>query len=266
MKPKSMIEDFQTLKKYVDVEIEGLPFIAKEIEITGVRGLYDHEEMKVEGLGTVHVRTIPKSREFRITIEGGAYTKELYNYLKNLAQPTLTLKVLGVDDEVKVVVKDIKIKYDHDETAYFVDEANDLYSYSNVELELVETFDPPSDFNVEDKPGAGEQVKPKDANATTPPVSSKPSESITIKAKPSCAFCMKLEGYKYVYYEATFENKCKHCNGKLTVETTRRVPESQLHCTKCGANYCGVCGRKKVWNKKRADKYRLKVVTPAKKA
>lgn len=263
MSPQGMVSDFQTYKRYVDVEINGLPFIAKEITVKGVKGLYEYQDIKVEDLGTVYMQTIPKSREITISLEGGEFTKILYNYLKSIATPTVKLKILAVDDEITAIIDDIDIKYDHDETAFFPDDANDLFSYATVELSLKETFEPPKDFIIK-----SENVKPADATSQTvpkPDTGTPAQAGLQIKAKPSCAFCMKKEKYQYVYYIATYENRCTHCSGKLTVETSNRVPESQYHCTKCGANYCGVCGREKVWDETRANKYRLKCLVSPKK-
>lgn len=63
---------------------------------------------------------------------------------------------------------------------------------------------------------------------------------ITIKAKPSCAY--KCGSYKW--YTTSFVNKCPFCGGKLSVNP-KGVPERELTCKKCGADFCGVCGREK---------------------
>lgn len=62
---------------------------------------------------------------------------------------------------------------------------------------------------------------------------------ITITAKPSTR-C----GYSYTWHTRSWVNKCPHCGGKLLINP-KGVPERELTCAQCSADYCGVCGKEK---------------------
>lgn len=64
--------------------------------------------------------------------------------------------------------------------------------------------------------------------------------TITIKAKPSCSYhCGSNK-----WYTTKFIDKCPFCGNKLSINP-KRVPESELTCNHCSADFCGVCGREK---------------------
>lgn len=67
--------------------------------------------------------------------------------------------------------------------------------------------------------------------------------TITITAKPSCG-CK----YGYKWKTTTFINYCPHCHFYGTLKNVHKVQaryEQELTCTKCGADYCGRCGKEK---------------------
>lgn len=66
--------------------------------------------------------------------------------------------------------------------------------------------------------------------------------NITITARPSCKYCNKQFGYSW--YTTTFVNKCPFCGATLEINP-KGVQERELTCSKCGADFCGVCGREK---------------------
>lgn len=64
-----------------------------------------------------------------------------------------------------------------------------------------------------------------------------------IHAMPSCRYCRSQYGYKW--YTTTFEDKCPFCGGSLK-DNPKGVKEHEATCSKCGADFCGVCGREKL--------------------
>lgn len=76
--------------------------------------------------------------------------------------------------------------------------------------------------------------------------SGKPSESIICGTfYPSCGFCRRKEGLKYKKYYACYINKCPFCGRPLS-NNPKRVPDGELTCTHCDADFCGTCGREKL--------------------
>jgi hypothetical protein len=98
-------------------------------------------------------------------------------------------------------------------------------------------------------------------------------KNITGTFKPSCNYCApKLP---YTLFKTTFENKCIACGavgtlvdtpkdpgrtGKGKTNKGKGVPEGELTCTKCDADYCGVCGKDK-WPK---DRWLKQINVPSK--
>lgn len=102
-------------------------------------------------------------------------------------------------------------------------------------------------INIEDDTSVG---------AKTPEVSKKVPK-INMKAKPSCRFCKDL---KYKWYDKTFINYCPHCKKYNTLrKNPKRVYEKEYTCSKCGADYCGVCGHDKHGNRRIGSKYKLMI-------
>lgn len=67
-------------------------------------------------------------------------------------------------------------------------------------------------------------------------------------AKPSCRSCYKM---KYKWYNKSFINYCPHCKRYNTLrKNPKRVYEREYTCSRCGADYCGVCGHDKHSNKR----------------
>jgi len=62
---------------------------------------------------------------------------------------------------------------------------------------------------------------------------------IHIMAKPSVS-----SNLPYKWFNTTFENKCAFCGEKLLVNP-KEVPESELTCSYCDADFCGVSGKDK---------------------
>jgi hypothetical protein len=74
-------------------------------------------------------------------------------------------------------------------------------------------------------------------------------DTITVNHKPSCGYCKKEPDYNgYKEYTKTWKNKCTSptCNkvGTLT-DNPKGVPEGELTCSACDADYCGFCGNDK---------------------
>ncbi|MCC7553966.1 MAG: phage tail protein [Methanobacteriaceae archaeon] len=67
------------------------------------------------------------------------------------------------------------------------------------------------------------------------------SNTITVTMKPSCSYNCG----SYTNHTTTFENKCCFCGATLRINP-KGVPEGELTCSKCGADFCGVCGRDKM--------------------
>jgi len=151
------------------------------------------------------------------------------------------------------------------------------------EPEEPETPEEPEEPGPEEEPEPvrPEPAKPIEEVPKAPPkpkVVGKPIQTTLPKAKivglffkPSCAWCstgrVAGERFRYIWYEVGWDNICPHCGrASLVRRVSRRVPEGALHCTnrRCGARYCGVCGREKVWNRRRAEKYRVKNIIPPK--
>lgn len=56
--------------------------------------------------------------------------------------------------------------------------------------------------------------------------------------------------YSYKWYYRTWLNKCPYCGHKLSVNP-KGVPERELTCFECDADYCGVTGYSKEGNKEK---------------
>ena len=67
--------------------------------------------------------------------------------------------------------------------------------------------------------------------------------TVTITARPSCG-CH----YSYKWRTNTFIDHCPHChnyNCLRNVHKWQSKHEQELTCTRCGADYCGQCGKEK---------------------
>jgi len=73
--------------------------------------------------------------------------------------------------------------------------------------------------------------------------------TVTTYAYPSKA------GYSYKLTKKTWKNKCPFCGGKLKWNP-KNVPEGELTCSKCDADFCAVSGKDKAYKVR-------KVLTPA---
>ena len=68
---------------------------------------------------------------------------------------------------------------------------------------------------------------------------------ITITAKPSCG-CGRY--YSYRWRTKAFINYCPHCHHYGVLYNAHKWParyEQELTCKRCGADYCGNCGKEK---------------------
>jgi len=241
------------------VTINGIPFFVKDFEVSPAGGGYEPIEKKVVDLGRVIMKGPPTSRDIKFTCEFIEFSKAAYEYVKALDGQIVTICSPHVGGCIKGHMK-AEIKFSPSEAGYFDAGARDHFGYGEITVEIKETAELPDDVKI---PLEEEKKMEENKKATTPAAA---VVGEAMKFKPSCAFCMKYDGYKYRWYTAVWELICKHCGGKLTREENKRVPEGQLHCTKCGANYCGVCGREKVWNRTRAEKYRIKNIQKPKPA
>ena len=80
---------------------------------------------------------------------------------------------------------------------------------------------------------------------------SKDNNTITVKTYPS------KKGYEYKLTKHTWKNYCPLCKSKGTLTfNPKKVPEGEITCSKCDADYCGTSGKDK------AKKVRAKL-TPA---
>ena len=67
--------------------------------------------------------------------------------------------------------------------------------------------------------------------------------TVTITARPSCG-CR----YSYRWRTNTFVDYCPHCHNRNCLRNVHKWQakhEQELTCTKCGADYCGQCGKEK---------------------
>lgn len=130
------------------------------------------------------------------------------------------------------------IEYKYDNKLYQQTEKinNSIYDTNIIQQEPKQVKVDPSYVNMNNKSSYIE-IKTSDRLYTD-------TSTITIKAKPSCG-CR----YKYCWYTSTFINKCPHCGKKLLINP-KGVYEKELTCSKCSADYCGVCGKEKYsWSK-----------------
>lgn len=64
---------------------------------------------------------------------------------------------------------------------------------------------------------------------------------ISMWAKPSCG-CR----YSYIWHKKTFIDYCPHCKHyNVLCKNPKGVPEREYTCGRCGADYCGCCGKEK---------------------
>lgn len=111
--------------------------------------------------------------------------------------------------------------------------------------------------------GMGDPVK-ENTTQTTTPNGATGGDTITVKAKPSCA----CHCGSYQWYTRTWKNYCPHCGrtGSLRINP-KKVPEIEITCGDghspwsdgCDADYCGVCGGDKA-NRSSCSRVKL---TPA---
>lgn len=74
-------------------------------------------------------------------------------------------------------------------------------------------------------------------------VATNTTKSICGKFKPSCTICYKNKT-PYKWYYKCWVNKCPFCGGTLRYNP-KKVPEAELTCSKCSADFCGVDGYEK---------------------
>jgi len=241
--------------RYHNIEINGVPILAHDLRIKNPFKGRKFVEKEVMNRGLVLIPTMPLGREFSFKFTIQAKVQEILSYLDGLQDEMVELKS-PYFGRVQAAITNIELEF-LNEMDYTTEDG--VYKTAEITIEAKEGLPPGIDQVVEQ-----EQPAPQPQTPTTTT-----TEILQVKCKPSCAFCMKYDGYQYVYYIASFENYCPHCKKKniLTKQVDSRVPEGQLHCTaeNCGANYCCVCGREKVWDKVRAEKYRLNVIQKAKK-
>lgn len=78
------------------------------------------------------------------------------------------------------------------------------------------------------------------------------AKKLNITAKPSCG-CK----YKYKWYKRTYLNWCPNCKHiNCLVKNPKRVPERELTCKYCDSDFCGNCGKEKMYH---SSKYLLRV-------
>lgn len=245
-----VIRHWKKDEKYATVTVDGVPFIVKEFETSPTSSAgYEPIEKKVMERGTVILLGPQKMREVKFTCEFIELSREAFRYVKDLDGKIVTVCSPHIDGCLKGHAE-VSFKFKPDEGGYVDSDSGDFFGFGEIEFKVKETAEPLADLEIKDETGATATGAQNTVPTTTP-------KGETGEYKPSCAFCMKYDGYKYVWYVVGWEMVCKHCGGKLVRELTRRVPEAQLHCAKCGANYCGVCGREKVWDRARAEKYRI---------
>lgn len=72
--------------------------------------------------------------------------------------------------------------------------------------------------------------------------------TITITSKPSCG-CR----HPYKWHTRTFINYCPYCHRYGTLTNLHKYPskhEQEISCSRCRADFCGVCGKEKYsWSK-----------------
>ena len=67
--------------------------------------------------------------------------------------------------------------------------------------------------------------------------------TITIVSKPSCG-CRN----GYYWHKRTFINYCPYCRKYGVLTNLHKYParhEQEISCSKCGSDWCGVCGKEK---------------------
>ena len=73
--------------------------------------------------------------------------------------------------------------------------------------------------------------------------------TITITARPSCG-CRN----SYKWHTRTFVNYCPYCHRYGVLTNLYKHParhEQEISCSKCSADFCGVCGKEKYsWSRK----------------
>ena len=62
--------------------------------------------------------------------------------------------------------------------------------------------------------------------------------TITVYGKPSCS--RGCGGY--YWYKSTFINKCPFCGSSNLCDNLKGVPEKEVTCKRCDADFCSVCG------------------------
>jgi hypothetical protein len=247
-----VIRHWEKDKDRATVTVDGIPFIVKEFEVKPASNSgFEPIEKKVVERGKIILFGPKRAREVKFSCEFIELSREAYRYVKNLDGKVVTVCSPHLDGCMKGFTT-VEVKFKPSEGGYYDHDAKDHFGLGEIAFEVKETAEPLDDVQLpaEEKEEEQKSETKNEVPTTTP-------EGETGEYKPSCAFCMKYDGYKYVWYVVAWEMVCKHCGGKLNREISSRVPEAQLHCTKCGANYCGVCGREKVWDRKRAEKYRI---------
>lgn len=69
------------------------------------------------------------------------------------------------------------------------------------------------------------------------------AETITVSMRPSCAYHCG----EYKVHTTTFVKKCAFCGSTNLKINPKRTYEGEITCGKCDADYCGVCGREKMY-------------------
>jgi len=245
------IRHWEKDKDRATVTINGVPFMVKDFEVNPASNTgYEPIEKKIVERGQIILLGPRRAREIKFSCEFIELTREAYRYVRDLDGAIVTVCSPHLDGCMKGFAT-VDVKFKPSEGGYFDYDKKDHFGVGEVAFTVKETAEPLDDVQIKEEEEKAEAAKPAEQTQTTAP------KGESGEYKPSCAFCMKYDGYKYIWYVVGWEMVCKHCGGRLTRQISSRVPEAQLHCTKCGSNYCGVCGREKVWDRKRAEKYRI---------
>jgi len=266
------IRHWEKDKDKATVTIDGVPLLASEFEISPASdNAFEPVEKKIAEAGVLILAGHKAQREAKFKCEFIELTKEVISFIQSLDGKVVTLCSPHLGGCMKGHAK-AEIKYDLGEWGHFVASAKDAKTYGEVTFTVKESIEPKSDLKLPTREEEKKEGRKVEAGEKKTVQTTQPAAKILDSFKPSCAFCAtrrapKGQRYRYIWYEVGWDNVCPRCGrATLTRYVSRRVPEAELKCTnkRCRASYCGVCGRRKVWNRKVAEKYRVKNVIPPK--